>query len=116
MTIRLCQELLPADKAEQTVAKLQKKKAKDWPKVRSTSQRQLPCLLHFSSASLFDADHGSFWLLIGLHRETVCGTVLAYVDNCSIIKLTLRWLCCCCTTAVLLPAGALLHRTVHEAP
>lgn len=33
MTIRLCQELLPAEKAEQTVAKLQRKKAKDWPKV-----------------------------------------------------------------------------------
>jgi hypothetical protein len=34
MTIRLCQELLPPEKAEQTVAKLQRKKQKDWPKVR----------------------------------------------------------------------------------
>lgn len=35
MTIRLCQELLPAEKQEQTVTKLQRKKAKDWPKVRT---------------------------------------------------------------------------------
>lgn len=34
MTIRLCQELLPPEKAEATVAKLTRKKAKDWPKVR----------------------------------------------------------------------------------
>jgi hypothetical protein len=34
MTIRLCQELLPPEKAEQTVAKLTRKKQKDWPKVR----------------------------------------------------------------------------------
>lgn len=34
MTIRLCQELLPPEKAEQTVAKLARKKQKDWPKVR----------------------------------------------------------------------------------
>jgi hypothetical protein len=33
MTISLCQTLLPPEKAEQTVAKLQRKKAKDWPKV-----------------------------------------------------------------------------------
>lgn len=39
MTIRLCQQLLPPEKAEQTVAKLQRKQAKDWPKVRAACCR-----------------------------------------------------------------------------
>jgi hypothetical protein len=33
LTIQLCQQRLPAEKAEATVAKLRRKQAKDWPKV-----------------------------------------------------------------------------------
>ena len=34
LTIDLCSKLLPAEQAEATVAKLNRKKGKDWPKVR----------------------------------------------------------------------------------
>ena len=38
----MCQELLPAEKQEQTVSKLRRKQEKDWPKVRVSSLSMLP--------------------------------------------------------------------------
>lgn len=51
LTIKLCQELLPPEKQEQTVTKLRRKQASAWPKVGRDVCCRAPLLLTLTTTS-----------------------------------------------------------------